>query len=72
MHRDVIGPVALDLELWLLFAGMVHIAFVLGIPRVDLDYSARHMASLGIPADMIADFESFAHVRSASTARNER
>jgi hypothetical protein len=34
---------------------------VLRIARVDLDYPAGNIASLGIPANMIADFEVFAH-----------
>jgi len=61
MHGDVVGRVALDLVLRLIFAGMVHMAFVLHIARVDLDDAAGHMASLGIPANMVADFEAFAH-----------
>jgi hypothetical protein len=62
MHRDVVGFVALDLVLRLIFAGMVHIAFVFGIARVDLDYSAGYIASFGVPANMIADFEVFSHL----------
>jgi len=62
VHGDVIGLIALDLELRFLFTGMVHISFVLRVACVDLDYPARDIASLGIPANMIADFEALAHV----------
>src|SRR5277367_5411016 len=66
MHGDVVGGVAPDLVLRLIFAGIVHKAFVLRIACVDLDYSAGHMASLGIPGNMIAHFEVFAQLLRAS------
>ena len=59
MHGDVISLVALDLELRVIFTGMARIAFVLRIARVDLYYPAGNIASLGIPANMIADFKLF-------------
>lgn len=62
MHGNVISLVALDLELRFIFTGMARIAFVLRIARVDLDYPAGNIASLGIPANVIADLEVFAHV----------
>jgi len=65
VHGDVVGRVALNLVLRLIFVGMVHIAFVVRIARVDPDYPARHMASLGIPANMIPDLEVFAHATRA-------
>lgn len=61
MHGDVISLVALDLELRVIFSGMVRIAFVLCIACVDLDYPAGNIASLGIPENVIADFKVFAH-----------
>jgi len=65
VHGDVIGLVTLDLKLRFILAGMARMAFVLRIARVDLDDSARHMASLGIPADMVTDLEVFAHTLAA-------
>jgi hypothetical protein len=62
MHGNVIGLVTLDFELWFIFAGMVYVALVLRIARVDLDYPAGHKASLGIPANVIAEFKVRAHV----------
>jgi hypothetical protein len=59
MHGNVISFVALDLELGVIFTGMALIAFVPRIARVDLYYPARNIASLGIPADVIADFKVF-------------
>jgi hypothetical protein len=61
MHGNVIGFVALDLELRFIFTGMACVALVLRIARVDLDYPAGYVASLGIPANMIADFKVLAH-----------
>jgi hypothetical protein len=65
VHGNVIGLVTLDFELWFIFTGMVQIAFVLRVARVDFDYPARDIARLGIPANAIADFEVFAHVHAA-------
>jgi hypothetical protein len=62
MQGNVIGLVALDLELRLVLAGMVNVAFVLRIFSVNFDYSSGHMAGLGIPANMITDFKLLCHV----------
>jgi hypothetical protein len=62
MHGDVIGCVALNLELRLIFARAMRVAFVDRISRVDLDYSTGYIPCLGIPADVSADFEEFDHV----------
>src|SRR5437016_9435649 len=61
MHGDVIGPIALDLVLGFLFAGMAWMSLVHRLMRVDLDDPAAHAASFGIPAHMVADFELHAH-----------
>lgn len=57
MHGDVFGLVAADLVLRFVFARMVSVALVNGVLFVNLDDPASHMASLGVPADMIARFE---------------
>jgi hypothetical protein len=61
MHGNVIGPVALDFELGLIFTGMARIAFVLRIARVDSSYPTGNIASLGIPANAITNFKVFAY-----------
>jgi hypothetical protein len=61
VHRDVIGLVALDLILWLVWARMVRIALIVGVSRVDLDDPATDVPCLGIPGDMVANFETIAH-----------
>jgi hypothetical protein len=68
MQGNVIGLVALDLELRIIFAGMMRITFVFRIARVYLDYPAGHMAGFGIPADAIADPEFFAHALRSKAA----
>jgi len=61
MHGNVISLVALDLELRVIFTGMMRIAFVLRIARVNLHDPAGNIASLGISENVIADFKFFAH-----------
>ena len=69
VHGDVIGLVALDLVLRFGFAGMPRVAFVFRVARVDLDDSAGNVAGLGIPPNMIADFELYAVVACPAARR---
>ncbi len=62
MHGNVIGLVTLDFELWSILTGAARIDFEFRIARVDLDYPAGYIPSLGIPADVIANFKVFARV----------
>src|SRR5262249_47836061 len=72
VRGDVIGLVALDLVLWLLLRGVMHVPLIEEVLRMDGDDRARHAASLGVPGDVIADSESPAHgaPRSSSSTRH--
>lgn len=63
MDSNVIGLVAFDLVLRIVFAGMMRIAFVIKIPRMDLDDLPADMPGFGIPGDVIADFERVFHFK---------
>jgi hypothetical protein len=61
MGRDVICLVALDFVLRIVFRGAMHMTLVVEVSAVDGNNGARHPASLGIPANMIAKLESLCH-----------
>jgi len=60
--RDMIGLVAFDLVLGIVFAGVMRVSLVVEVCRMHLDDRSRHVTSLGIPADVITDFEPFRHL----------
>src|SRR5688572_20563339 len=59
--RDMIGLVALDLVLGIVFRRAMPMALVVEIPGVDGDDGPGHPASLGVPAHMIPDLERPCH-----------
>ena len=59
---DMIGPVTLDLVLRVVFRGVMSVAFVVEIPSMDRNDGPRDTACLGVPAHVIANFESFGHI----------
>ena len=61
MGCDVIAFIALYFVLRIVFRGVMNIAFIAKIFRVDGDNSARHPPRLRIPAYMIANLESLSH-----------
>lgn len=61
MSRDVIGPIALDFVLGIIFRGMMDMTFIVEVAGVDGDDRPRHPARLGIPAYVIANLESLGH-----------
>jgi hypothetical protein len=61
VHRDVVGLIALDLILWLIPAGAMHMPFIINILRVHLDNLAADVSGLRVPGHVIADFESLFH-----------
>lgn len=61
MGGDMVGLVAFDFVLGIVFRGVVSMAFVVKILGVDGDDSARHQARLGIPSYMIADLKLLFH-----------
>src|SRR5215470_3694092 len=71
VHGDVLGLVTLDLVLRFFRASVARMALVLGVPGVDPDDPAAHKPGFRIPANMIADFESFAHRQIARRPRTK-
>lgn len=61
MHGDMIGLIALDFILRLLGTGVTGVSFVVDVPSMHLDNPAADVSGLGIPADVVADFEAFRH-----------
>jgi len=61
MGGDVIGFVAFDFILWVVFGGMVGIAFIIEIGSVDLDDCSGYFSGFGVPAYFIAWFELMFH-----------
>jgi hypothetical protein len=66
---DMIGLVALDFILWVVFRGVVNVTLIVKIAGVNRDNGSRHMVRLGIPSDMIADFEPLGHPANSSSSR---
>lgn len=61
VSRNVIGLVALDFVLWVLFRGTVRVPLVVEIFGMNRDDDAADPAGFGIPADVITHFECLAH-----------
>src|SRR6478609_10725008 len=61
MGGDMVGLVAFDFVLGIVFRGVVSITFVVKILGVDGDDGARYPARLGIPSYMIADLKLLPH-----------
>jgi hypothetical protein len=58
----MISLVALDLVLWVILRRVVRMAFIVEIPRMHFNDGSRDTSGLGIPDDMIADFEFLFHL----------
>ena len=58
MHRDMVGLIAGDLILRLVFAGTLHVPFVIHVLDVDPDDLAADVPCFRIPGHVIANFES--------------
>jgi hypothetical protein len=58
VEGNMIGLVALDLVLWIIRARVMEITFVVHVPGVHANNMAADLASFGIPAHVIARFES--------------
>ena len=61
VHSDVIGLVAFNLVLRIVLARMMDVTFVVHVTRMHLHDTAADPAGLGIPGDVIADFECLRH-----------
>jgi hypothetical protein len=69
MHGDMIRLVAFDFILRLIFSGMMSVALVIRVLRMDLDNPAADVPGLGVPSDVIALFETFFHLILANAQR---
>jgi hypothetical protein len=70
MGRDMIGFVAFDFVLGIVFRRMMRMAFVVEVSGVDRNDGPRHTTGLGIPAYMVADLESPSHRATPLFLRN--
>lgn len=61
MHGDMVGFIAFDFILRLIWSGVMRVSFVIYVLGMDLDNFPADMSGLGIPGDVIADFETFRH-----------
>jgi hypothetical protein len=68
---NMIGLVAFDFILGIVFRGVMHMTFVVKISGVDRDNNPRHSACLGIPAYMIANLERLSHLVSPSAKHQD-
>jgi hypothetical protein len=57
----MIGRIAHDFILGIIFGRMMSVALVVEIPGMKCNNRPANAAGLGIPSDMIADLESDAH-----------
>ena len=57
MSRDMIGLIALDFVLRIVLGSVMGMSFIVEIAHMNLDDLSRYVASLGIPAHVIADLE---------------
>jgi hypothetical protein len=75
MHGDVVGLIAFDFVLWIVWAGMMGIPLVIYVFRMNSDNSTGDASGLGIPGDMISNFETlfrFHHLSLADSGEGER
>jgi hypothetical protein len=61
MHGDVIGLVALNFVLRIVFAGVMSVTFVIEIFGMHFDNGAADPAGLRVPNYMISDLEPLFH-----------
>lgn len=66
VRRNVLGLVALDFVLRVIFRRMMRMTFVIEIAGMNPDDRARYPSRLRIPAHVIADFESLGHITTIS------
>jgi hypothetical protein len=71
MGRDMLGLVAPDFILRIVLARVMCIAFEKEVLGMRLDDGAADTARLGIPSDVVADFESCAHDLSAPVGHGD-
>ena len=59
MHRDMVCLIAFDFILRLIRVGVMCVSFVVDVLCMDLNNPAADTSGLGIPGDVVADFETF-------------
>ena len=61
MYGDMVGFIALDFILRLIGIGVMRVSLVVDVFCMHLDDPAADASGLGIPGDVVADFETFRH-----------
>jgi hypothetical protein len=61
MQGDMIRPVALDLILGVVRAGVMGVTLVIDILRMHSDDTTGNAAGFGIPANVVTDLETAGH-----------
>ena len=61
MHCDMVCLIAFDFILRLIRVGVMRVSFVVDVLCMDLNNPAADASGLGIPGDVVADFETFRH-----------
>ena len=62
MSCDMIGFIAFDFVLRIVLRSVMDVALIVEVSGVDGDDRPRYSTGLGIPTDMIANFESLSHL----------
>jgi len=60
----MVGSVACDFILWIVFGRMERVAFIVDVAPVYLNDPASHMPCLGIPSDLLTDIDFARHMAS--------
>lgn len=66
MSRDMLGLVAFNFILGIIFRRVMSMTFVVEVAGMNLDDRARYPSRLRIPAHVIADFELLGHLPNSS------
>jgi hypothetical protein len=62
MGRDVIGLVAFDFVLGIVFRCVMHVALIVEVSGVNSDNGPGHLTRFGIPTYVIANLKRFCHL----------
>ena len=62
MHGDMVRFIAFNFTLRLVLTGVMRVPLVIHVSLMDFDNPAADMSGLGIPGNVIADFEAVCHL----------
>jgi hypothetical protein len=71
VHGDVIRFIAFDFILGFILTGVMRVPLVIDTLYMDLDNLATDISGLGIPANLIANFEAFSHLVSLAQRQDD-